>query len=284
MASAAKDAKDATDAEKASLDGTNDASIKLRDSMRQVEQSHRDSADAIIQNTGDLQAAQAEWQKGRDAVVKMRIAKGEDADAANAWADQNLGSASEVKAQLEQVYRAWLDLPENRETKYKVEKAEADAALEALKQKLAGIPSVKKITLETYQVGSHTVSAPNFRGGMYAQGVKHFATGGFPSGIYAGVQGGIRDRDRVFAEADMGVPWETYISGRSADRDRNLGIWVQTGRMLGAFGQAAGSGQSAQAPVEMRVVVEPKGGIDILQYVDVRIEQSQAEAVSALRG
>ncbi|WP_417556167.1 phage tail tape measure protein [Microbacterium sp.] len=223
---------EAAKGEKVSLDGTNDASIKLRDSMREVEQSHRDSADAIIQNTGDLQAAQAEWQKGRDAVVKMRIAKGEDAATARAWADQNLGSASEVKAQLEQVYRAWLDLPENRETKYKVEKAEAEAALEALKRKLASIPGVKRIRLESYSVGSKTVDAGyNYRGGVYENGVKHFASGGtLESGIYRGVQGG------VAFEADMGVPWETFISGRPQDRERNVGIWMETGQRLGVLG------------------------------------------------
>ncbi|WP_292698141.1 phage tail tape measure protein [Microbacterium sp. 69-10] len=242
---------EAAKAEGATLDGTNDASIRLRDSLRDVEQSHRDSAEAIIRNTGDLKAAQAEWEKGRQKVIEMRVAKGEDIATATRWADENLGSASEVKGALDGVYQQWLKLDEKEKAKLKieVEKAQAEAALEELKQKLASIPNVKRIKLESYTVGSKTVDAGyNYQGGIYEQGVKHFARGGIESGIYAGVQGGIRNGDAVFAERDMGVPWETYISGRSADRGRNLGIWMQTGQMLGAFGQPRQPSQSVELP------------------------------------
>ncbi len=273
---------EAAKAEGAAIDGTNDASIRLRDSVRDVETAHRDSADAIIQNTGDLKAAQSEWDKGRESVLKMLQAKGMDKAEAVRWADQNLGSAAEVKASIDEVYQAWLNLPENKETKYKVEAADAERRLQALKDKLASIPSVKRVTLETYTVGNRTVDAGNnYRGGMYEQGVKHFASGGFASGIYAGVDGGIRDGDRVFAERDMGVPWETYISGRPADRDRNVGLWVETGRRLGAF---QGDGPASGSAPEVRVVLQPKGGIDLLQYIEARVEQSDSELVSALRG
>ena len=83
--------------------------------------------------------------------------------------------------------------------------------------------------------GGMTASS-NYAGGLYSHGVKAFYSGGFASGIYAGVQGGIHK----FAESEMGVPWETYISGRAADRERNIGIWQETGRRLG-LGDAGGA-------------------------------------------
>lgn len=244
--SAIQDLTSAAKEEGAAIDGTNEASIKLRDSVREVEQSHRDSAQAIIENGGTLADATAEWDKGRESVLKMLESKGMDRAEAIRWADQNLGSAAEVKGGIDDVYQAWLNLPENKETKYKVYMDDALAKLEAVRSKLAQIPSFRSVTLETITIGNRTASPDgNFAGGMYANGMKHFASGGFASGIYAGVMGGIQDRNRIFAEKEMGVPWETYISGRAQDRDRNIGIWQQTGQMLGVGGSG---GSSVQAP------------------------------------
>lgn len=77
----------------------------------------------------------------------------------------------------------------------------------------------------------------NFSGGMYGPGGQHFATGGFASGIYRGVVGGIPkmgvDGTRhIFAEKELGVPWETYISGNPAYRDRNIALLLETARRL----------------------------------------------------
>lgn len=251
--SAINDLTGAAEAEGAAIDGTNEASIRLRDSVREVEQSHRDSAQAILENGGTLADATTEWQLGRDAVINMLVAKGMDTAAATTWADAQLGSASSVKGGIDAVYQAWLNLPENKETKYTVEAAAAQEKLAALKASIEGIPAYKSITLETITLsGSNRVidSGANYRGGMYANGVKHFAAGGIQSDIYAGVMGGIQNGNAIFAEKDMGVPWETYISGRAQDRDRNIGIWQQTGQMLGVGQQqSSGSSSGSSTPV-----------------------------------
>lgn len=90
-------------------------------------------------------------------------------------------------------------------------------------------------------------SVPNYQGGLYEGGVKAFAQGGFASGIYSGVQGGIHK----FAESEMGVPWEAYISGRAADRDRNIGIAFESLRRLGV--NSGGGGVTNVKNVDVKV-------------------------------
>ena len=80
----------------------------------------------------------------------------------------------------------------------------------------------------------------NYAGGMYekAKPIPFYAGGiatGVASGIYAGREGAIHK----FAEPNL--PWETYISPAPAHRQRNLSIWAETGRRLGAWQPAPGS-------------------------------------------
>ena len=255
MTSASKDAKDALDSEKVSIAGTNDESIKFRDSIRKVEEAHRDSADAIIRNGGTLDEASAAWDKGREAVLDMLDAKGMDREEAIRWADQNLGSATEVKRGIDQVYRAWLNLPENKQTKYEVEKAEAEQKLAELKASLANMPTYKKITLETFVVGNRTVSAPgadvNANGGIYHNKVKAFANSGFEPGIYPYKPGGIHKFAEEYSEA--------YISGDPRRRARSEQVWVRAGQ---EFGFSA----PQQAPVDISGLLD---GVSISGTLDL---------------
>lgn len=112
--SAINSLNDAAKAEGATLDGVDDASIALRDSMREVEQSHRDAADAILKNGGTLQDARAEWEKGREAVINMRMSMGESREEAILWADENMGSAADVEDALRDVATAVGGIPEKK--------------------------------------------------------------------------------------------------------------------------------------------------------------------------
>lgn len=226
----------AAETEGSALDGTNDASIRLRDSLRDVETAHRDSAEAIINNGGTLADAQAEWQKGRDAVIEMIAAKTGDREEAIRWADQQMGSAAQVKGSIDEVYRAWLNLPENKQTKYEVEKAQAEAALDALKAKLSNMPTYKRITLEAFRVGNFDVSIPgsenNAAGGYYSGGVKKFASGGYEPGIYGYQRGGIHKFAEEYDEA--------YISMDPARRQQSERVFVQAGLRMGFLGSGGG--------------------------------------------
>jgi TP901 family phage tail tape measure protein len=96
------------------LDGTNDASISFRDSIREVETSHRDAAKAIIDNGGTLDEAKAKWDEGREAVLQQIEAMGLSRDEAIKWADQNLGSASDVQSALRDVANAVNNIPDKK--------------------------------------------------------------------------------------------------------------------------------------------------------------------------
>lgn len=255
---------EAAKAEGATLDGTNDASIALRDSMRSVEEAHRDAAVAILENGGTLEEARAQWERGRQAIIDARIAMGETPEAAEAMADAILGSSDEVLKRLGEVKQAWDLLPENKTMRVFADTSSARWQIETLLAQ-AGRP-----------VSLNMQMTPNYQGGVYEQGVQAFASGGFPSGIYRGVRGGIHK----FAESEMGVPWETYISGRAADRDRNIGIWQETGRRLGVTAAPAPSlsldGMSISGQVE--IVGDGLGMIINGHIVEAQQAQERADA------
>jgi TP901 family phage tail tape measure protein len=268
---------DAAKAEGVSLDGTNDASVRLRDSIRDVEQASRDSADAIINNGGSVKDAAKEWEAGRQKVIDMRVAKGEDIETAKAWADKNLGSASEVTAALEDVYQAWLNLPENRETKYKVEAAEAESRLEALKKSIEGLPQYKSITLETITLSNNRVlSAPGQ------------ATGG---PVYGPGPKGVDSELRMLAPGEHVLTADDVdaMGGQAAVMAMRSGLHSSRSAALvparsgGGGGGGGGTQVAADAP-KFDVIVQSKGGVDLLQYIDVRVEQSDTRLKAALRG
>src|SRR3546814_7197495 len=71
-------------------------------------------------------------------------------------------------------------------------------------------------------------------------GIEEYANGGFQTGIYKGVPGGIHK----FAEPATG--WEAYTSRKPDQRQRNLGLWQETGRSLGGeSGGASGPGSAS---------------------------------------
>lgn len=61
---------------------------------------------------------------------------------------------------------------------------------------------------------------------MYAGDVKFFDRGGIEPGTYTGGR-------TLYGFAEPGVPWETFISGKESERDRNRQIWAKTGDLLG---------------------------------------------------
>lgn len=84
---------------------------------------------------------------------------------------------------------------------------------------------------------ANSVEIGNSNGGLYSGRGRHFADGGFASGIYAGVMGGIPKMGadgvpHLFAEKHLGVDWETYISSR-ASRERNAMLLLETARRIG---------------------------------------------------
>lgn len=263
LAEAAKEA-DAT------LSGTNDASISLRDGLRGVETASRDSAQAILDNGGTVDEAMAAWQRGRDAVIESRIAKGEDREEAVKWADQNLGSAEQVRSALTQVKNAALSIPEKRHIKVTIDTSDAQRGLNQWIE--AGSNRVIRVKVAadggSFTAGSFTVS-PNAAGGVYRGGEKVFASGGFEPGIYPYTSGGIHKFAEEYDEA--------YISGDPARFNQSKKVWLQAGREFG-FMQPAQVQQ--QRPINVNVTVNAQPGMSESQVGSIAADKM----ARALRG
>ncbi|WP_454113550.1 phage tail tape measure protein [Microbacterium maritypicum] len=174
----------------------------------------------------------------------------------------------EVIKLADQVFK----LPSETEIKVIAETDTAEDKLRRLKERLDAIPnnSYKRVTLESFSVGKFDVT-PNAAGGYYERGVKAFAGGGFEPGIYPYTPGGIHKIAEEYAEG--------YVSMDPARRVKSEGVWQTIGDRMG-FTQS--SSQSA-APTQIEVVVSPKGGIDLLQYVDVRVQERGRDVASTLK-
>lgn len=220
---------DASKAEGVSLDGTNDASIRFRDSIRSVEQAHRDSADAILANGGTLEDARAEWQRGRDKVIEMRVAMGQSREEAIRWADQNLGSSAQVVGALSNVSSAIRGIPNPKPIVLTVDTSPALRGIDQFITQQGNRVIRVRVAADGASIrqGSITVS-PNEDGGLYTY--REFANGGMSSGIYPGGA-------EIHKFAERTLPWEAYLSPKSDQRRENYGTWLEVGSRLG-FQQA----------------------------------------------
>ena len=228
---------EAADAEGVTLDGTNDASIKLRDSMRDVEQAHRDSAQAIIDNGGTFEAARDEWGKGREAILLQLQAMGMSRDEAVRWADQNMGSASAVVGALSSVKTAASQITSPPPISLSVMGyAETYQYLSNIQQKLRDVSNNSQLRIAT-GVGGQGGTTAYANGGI--EDYSFAGGGGINSGIFKGGPPIYK-----FAEPETG--WEAFISGKPSERSRNIGLWQETGRRLGV---ESGGGSSVPAAV-----------------------------------
>ncbi len=220
---------EAAGAEGVTLNGTNDASIRFRDSIREVEQAHLDSAAAILENGGTLQAAQVEWQAGRNKVIEMRISMGESRAEAIKWADQNLGSASQVVGAMANVATAVNSVPDHKNIDITLSGgAVAISQIQAINAQLDSLPQYKGIT-----VGVNGGVSGLETGGLFTY--KEFANGGMNSGIYPGGA-------EIHKFAERTLPWEAYISPKSDQRQQNYGTWMEVGSRLGFSQPQSASG------------------------------------------
>lgn len=176
---------EAADAEGATLYGTDAASIALRDSMRDVEQAHRDSAVAILENNGTLEEAQAEWQRGRDRIVDMRVALGESRPEAEKWADTNLGSAADVKKAMGEVATAVKNIPTQKHINISTSARQALREMDEIIAKAGQVPANWRPSGYSYAggsaggtVGQLPVKAAGFASGGTIPGAGGFVAGG----------------------------------------------------------------------------------------------------------
>lgn len=261
--------RSAAEAEGVSLDGVDEASIRFRDSMRDVEQAHRDSAAAIIENGGTLEDAQAEWNAGRDAVLEMLQAKGLDIEQAKVWADQNMGSAADVVVALSGVSTAVNGIPKSPVIDLSVTGTSAVYdELMRVQDALRAVTGDRSIRVATGTGGQGGLVAGNENGGLYSY--REFANGGLASGIYPGGA-------EIHKFAERTLPWEAYISPKSDQRQANQATWLTVGDRLGfSQPQQTPSGR----PIEVNTTINALPGMSPAQVARIAEERMSF----ALRG
>lgn len=239
------------------FDITTQAGRDNQSALDEVAASYLEAAAAAGIQAGSVSAALPVLEAGRTAFIESAIAAGIEEAAANALADQ-LGL-----------------IPANVKTLVEANTAQATGALLEYQRLLDSLVG-KQADVSNWRPSSFSYS-PSYMGNIYERGVQAFASGGFPSGIYPGVQGGIHK----FAESEMGVPWETYISGRAQDRDRNVGIWQKTGGLLGVWREAPRQQYAQAAAPQQQMSLEGMritGTLDLGGGLEARIDGRVAAA------
>ena len=196
----------------ATLDITTQAGRDNESALDDLASSTLDYSAALVQQTGDQQAASQVIADGRQRLIDMLGQFGITGQAAQDYADKlglipgnvttaaQLTGVDEASRKMEEFINAY----NNRTIKLGVSA-----------ETIVGNPSMG------YK------NTRNADGGLYDY-VQAFADGGLPNGIYNGGRPLYK-----FAEPETG--WEAFISGKQDQRDRNIGIWAESGDRLGAF-------------------------------------------------
>lgn len=278
LAKAAKTAKGATDAQKVSLLGTNDASIAFRDSIRQVEESGRANAEAMVDNGVSADEATAAYKRSREAILEQIQPYFDSREAAVEWADKTLGKAGEAEQAIRDFSYAVSNIPDPAPVKISIDTSEASRGLDqwisnnnwrTVRVRIAA--SGDSIDFGSY---GRTVSN-NATGNLYEKGVKvkDFAAGGWASGVgmAKATPGGLL---RV---AEAGYD-EAIVSTDPKYRDRSIGILQDMAGRLGMWQQPSLSampvgGSSQQSTFNNTQNINVPQGMSPAQVGDIAAER-----------
>lgn len=226
-------ANDGTEGYANTLDTSTQAGRDNLDMLVGLAAKAQDAAKAQFDLDGNTDNYRATLEASRQTLIDRAQQLGYNADQAQALADQ--------------IFR----IPSETQWNVIAQTAAAQAALNDFVRSNDG----RRVRVYVDAQGGQTYQLPNSSvrfnaaGNMYDhRGLTGFAGGGLvvtgsASGIYNGRAGGLYR----FAEGELGVPWESIISGRAQDRTRNIEIWRQTGERLGAFEAARFTSTSWQS-------------------------------------
>ena len=167
------------------------------------------AADAIRENGGSQDEANAAIQRGREELIKLLAQFDVTGAKAESYADK-LGL-----------------IPSEMNTTLKLSTADARAKIDVFIGRLR--EAQRLANLGGYRIPSPSGYNPaaSANGNMFS-----YADGGFGAGIYAGALGPLYK----FAEPETG--WEAFISGKQSQRSRNVSVWREAGDRLGAWRDA----------------------------------------------
>lgn len=112
LSSVVEAAKEAT----VTVDGTNEASLRFRQTLLDAESAARSSAQAIVDNGGDVDVAAGKYRSMRTAIVDQITALGYSRGVAEQWADTVLGTTSEAEGAIRNYSTAVKNVPKTATT------------------------------------------------------------------------------------------------------------------------------------------------------------------------
>lgn len=199
---------------KGSLDVTTEAGQNTVSALLDAASATNDYAAATSAMGGATEDIQRILDQGRQKIIDTRVALGESQDAAKRYADQLIATPATIQTQV-----ALMGIDQ------------ASQAIEGLKARYNNTTITLKARMaagasNAELAGLIGIGIPgNAAGGIYQRGVRTFADGGFAPGIYPYTPGGINKFAEEYGEA--------FISLNPSRRERSVGVWQETGRLLG---------------------------------------------------
>lgn len=253
--------KENLDSGSASLDVTTEAGRQTQSAMLDAARAANENAASIAAVGGTNDDIAGALNAGRQRIIDARIALGDSAEAAKAYADKLIATPASVKTSVE--------LTGTEQAEAKLQRVK-DAIRDVIN--LIATTSVFGGSAGGSQSGRATVAQAN--GGV----LDFYANGGLRENHVAQIAPA--GSFRVWAEPETGG--EAYIPLAPAKRARSLDIWQETGRRLGVDGYAGGgmyasdryarSATTIAAPVLPPIYVQnPFTGEYLIAKVDSRI-------------
>jgi TP901 family phage tail tape measure protein len=214
------------------------------------------AADAQFALDGNTDAYRSTLEAGRQALVDRAQQVGYNADEANRLGDQIFRIPSDTE---------WTLIANTADAAAKI------GTIEAAVQRLTGTRTVTIDMIQKYGPISPQYAnqlLPNANGGLYDYA---FANGAItePS-IMNGAAG------PFYKVGEPETIWEAFISGKPSQRDRNVGIWMETGDRLGALEQivkAAVTATSGGVGAQVQQNIYPQPGMTETQIGDAVARQ-----------
>ncbi|MEQ6899286.1 phage tail tape measure protein [Microbacterium sp. KR10-403] len=200
---------------------------------------------------------------------------------------QNAKDLGATDEQLQYISEHVVNMPTQHDIDVTAKTAAAQSALDALQRRYDN--AVINIRVQANGISTIQSTVGRMVGISRADGgvIEAYANGGIREDHVA--QFARAGAYRVWAEPETGG--EAYIPLSPAKRGTSVPVLAETANRMGFDIVPAGSRSFADGGIhdapavapQVRVVVSSKGGIDLLKYIDVQVEQSKAATNFALR-
>ena len=247
--------------------------------LRAIATSALKAATANFENGRSVKSVTGDVVKARAEFITMATKMGLSRTAAEKLATQ-LGL---TKGNVDTLSDAVRKTPTSHTTDMRVETKAALAKLTAFQQRINGLRGNDvRVGVRYVDLNKNPTSKAGGQVKNEARGdIIDYAGGGFHHPSLGAQQPQIRAAggDGIrWAEKGAG-PWEAFISGNPANRDRSEAIWWDTGRRLGTVGTAATQQQQVFHDNRQRILNVTANGLDAKAVAkEIRREQAKDDA------